>query len=158
MRSNASHAVERRSSCAARPGPDRNHQGCAKDGYGPPFGPPAIQEGLTEGPFVFLGGEAGIDSGLERFALRCPAPLQVRTFRARKGVRGTSRSRRPASQAEYLQALAWVRDGGWSGPKIYDALLLACAAQCPVQRIYTFNLSDFQLLAPATLPEKICAP
>ncbi len=64
----------------------------------------------------------------------------------------------PAGEAEYLQALAWVRDGGWSGAKIYDALLLACAAQCPVKRIYTFNLSDFQLLAPATLREKICAP
>jgi predicted nucleic acid-binding protein len=64
----------------------------------------------------------------------------------------------PAGQDEYLQALAWVRDGGLSGAKIYDALLLACAAQCPVQRIYTFNLSDFRLLAPTEPQAKICSP
>jgi predicted nucleic acid-binding protein len=64
----------------------------------------------------------------------------------------------PAGKDEYLQALAWVRDGGWSGAKIYDALLLACAARCPAERIYTFNLGDFRLLAPAGLQARICAP
>ena len=64
----------------------------------------------------------------------------------------------PAGKNEYLQALAWVRDGGWSGAKIYDALLLACAAQCPAERIYTFNLGDFRLLAPTELQARICAP
>jgi predicted nucleic acid-binding protein len=64
----------------------------------------------------------------------------------------------PAGRNEYLQALAWVRDGGWSGAKIYDALLLACAAQCRAERIYSFNLGDFRLLAPAELQGKICAP
>ncbi|MDP8984758.1 MAG: PIN domain-containing protein [Pseudomonadota bacterium] len=64
----------------------------------------------------------------------------------------------PAGKDEYLQALAWVRDGGWSGAKIYDALLLACAAQCSAERIYTFNLGDFRLLAPASIQARICAP
>jgi len=38
--------------------------------------------------------------------------------------------------------------------KIYDALLIRCAAKC-VERIYTFNLGDFKQLAPADLQEKI---
>jgi hypothetical protein len=64
----------------------------------------------------------------------------------------------PAGKSEYLRALAWVRDGGWSGAKIYDALLLACAAQCLPDRIYTFNLGDFTMLAPPELKAKISAP
>jgi hypothetical protein len=48
--------------------------------------------------------------------------------------------------------------GGWIGAKIYDALLLRCAARCAAERIYTFNLGDFKQLAPAGLQEKICAP
>jgi predicted nucleic acid-binding protein len=44
------------------------------------------------------------------------------------------------------------------GAKIYDALLLRCAARCAVERIYTFNLGDFKQLAPAGLEEKICVP
>ena len=63
-----------------------------------------------------------------------------------------------AGQAEYLQALASVQDHGWPGAKIYDALLLACAARSGAERIYTFNLSDFQGLAPAELQARICAP
>lgn len=63
-----------------------------------------------------------------------------------------------AGQDEYLEALTLVRDGGWSGAKIYDALLLMCAARCPAERIYTFNLGDFRLLAPANLQAKVCEP
>ena len=51
-----------------------------------------------------------------------------------------------------------MASGGWMGAKIYDALLLRCAARCAAQRIYTFNLWDFTQLAPAGLEEKICAP
>ncbi len=51
-----------------------------------------------------------------------------------------------------------MASGGWIGAKIYDALLLRCAARCAVERIYTFNLGDFGKLAPAGLQEKICAP
>lgn len=35
-----------------------------------------------------------------------------------------------------------MASGGWSGAKIYDALLLRCAARCAVERIYTFHLGD----------------
>jgi predicted nucleic acid-binding protein len=59
---------------------------------------------------------------------------------------------------DYLEAMNTMARGGWSGAKIYDALLLSCAARCAVKRIYTFNLGDFRQLAPAGLQEKICAP
>ncbi len=64
----------------------------------------------------------------------------------------------PVSKTDYLGALAAMKDGGWGGAKIYDALLLCCAAKCFVDRVYTFNLADFTLLAPANLRRKICAP
>ena len=59
---------------------------------------------------------------------------------------------------DYLEALNTMANGGWSGAKIYDALLLRCAARCTVDRIYTFNLGDFKQLAPASLQAIICAP
>jgi len=59
---------------------------------------------------------------------------------------------------DYLQALNTLASGGWIGAKIYDALLLRCAAKCAVERVYTFNLGDFKQLAPAGLQGKICAP
>lgn len=62
------------------------------------------------------------------------------------------------AKKDYLDALSTMASGGWTGAKIYDALLLRCAARCAVERIYTFNLGDFQQLAPASLREKICAP
>jgi predicted nucleic acid-binding protein len=62
------------------------------------------------------------------------------------------------TKKDYLEAMAAMKDGGWSGAKIYDALLLCCAAKCSVDRIYTFNLGDFRLLAPDSLRPKICAP
>jgi predicted nucleic acid-binding protein len=58
----------------------------------------------------------------------------------------------------HLVSLNTMASGGWIGGKIYDALLLRCAARCSVERIYTFNLGDFKQLAPADLQEKICAP
>ena len=59
---------------------------------------------------------------------------------------------------DYLEALNTVATAGWIGAKIYDALLLRCAARCSVERIYTLNLGDFRQLAPAALQGKICAP
>ncbi len=59
---------------------------------------------------------------------------------------------------DYLAALSTVGNGAWSGAKIYDALLLRCAAKCMPERIYTFNLGDFKQLAPAALQGLICAP
>ncbi|HEV3111349.1 MAG TPA: PIN domain-containing protein [Candidatus Binataceae bacterium] len=64
----------------------------------------------------------------------------------------------PIGKKDYIEALRMIVDGGWSGAKIYDALLVGCAARCPADRIYTFNLGDFRLLAPAALREKVCAP
>jgi predicted nucleic acid-binding protein len=62
------------------------------------------------------------------------------------------------SKEDYVEALNTMASGGWSGAKIYDALLLRCGARCAVERIYTFNLGDFRQLAPPGLQEKICAP
>jgi hypothetical protein len=59
---------------------------------------------------------------------------------------------------DYLQALNMMASGGWIGAKIYDVLLVRCAARCAVERIYTFNLGDFKQLAPPGLQEKMCAP
>jgi predicted nucleic acid-binding protein len=64
----------------------------------------------------------------------------------------------PADMADYREALHLMAAGGWNGAKIYDALLLVCAAKSKAERIYTFNLSDFQSLAPDDLRQKICAP
>lgn len=63
----------------------------------------------------------------------------------------------PISRKDYLEALKTVADGGWSGAKIYDALILGCAARSGAERIYTFNLADFKQLGP-NLIDRICAP
>lgn len=60
--------------------------------------------------------------------------------------------------AMYATALATMTEGCYIGAKIYDALLLACAASTPVERVYTFNLGDFLTLAPATLKDKVYGP
>jgi len=59
---------------------------------------------------------------------------------------------------DYVKALFMTRDGGWIGAKIYDALLLGCAAKSQADRIYTFNVMDFRALAEASLQGKICVP
>jgi len=64
----------------------------------------------------------------------------------------------PPGKEDYREAMNTMAGGGWSGAKIYDALLLRCAARRPVERIYTFNVGDFRQLAPDGLQEKICAP
>ena len=64
----------------------------------------------------------------------------------------------PIDKEDYLEAMNIMASGGWSGAKIYDALLLCCAAKCEVERIYTLNLGDFRQLAPPGLQEKICMP
>jgi predicted nucleic acid-binding protein len=58
----------------------------------------------------------------------------------------------------YLEALTLVQDRGMPGARIYDALLLACAARSGAERIYTFNLGDFRDLAPPGLQPRIAAP
>ena len=63
----------------------------------------------------------------------------------------------PVGKKDYTEARKLVGDGGWSGAKIYDALLIGCAERRGAERIYTFNLVDFRQLAP-NLADKICTP
>ena len=41
---------------------------------------------------------------------------------------------------------------GFTGGRIYDSLLLACAAKCKAQAVYTGNLKHYQSLAPDLAP------
>ena len=59
---------------------------------------------------------------------------------------------------EYVEALETLANGGLSGSRIHDALLIGCAAKCDPDRIYTFNLVEFRMIAPQNLRDKICAP
>jgi hypothetical protein len=61
-------------------------------------------------------------------------------------------------EEDYLGAMEMMVNGGWGGAKIYDALLLRGAEKSKAERIYTFNLNDFRLMAPARLQDRICAP
>ena len=64
----------------------------------------------------------------------------------------------PLLQKDYLDAVTVMTKGEWSGARIYDVLLLRCAAKCGADRIYTLNLTDFRMLAPAALRTKVCGP
>ena len=64
----------------------------------------------------------------------------------------------PLAESDYLAALDMVGSQGNAGGKIYDALLLQCAARCAVKRVYTFNVRDFRRLAPAGLEGMIQSP
>jgi predicted nucleic acid-binding protein len=64
----------------------------------------------------------------------------------------------PLDRIDYEQAILAMRDGGWSGARIYDALILQCATKSKADRIYTFNLIDFRSLARSALQSKICSP
>jgi predicted nucleic acid-binding protein len=64
----------------------------------------------------------------------------------------------PLTEPDYLEAMETMMNGGWSGAKIYDALLLSSAEKSGAERIYTFNLAGFRLLAPAHLRARICSP
>jgi predicted nucleic acid-binding protein len=60
--------------------------------------------------------------------------------------------------SDYVNAMSHVAANVWIGAKIYDALLLSCAAKCGAERVYTFNLGDFRALASGAMRGKICAP
>jgi predicted nucleic acid-binding protein len=64
----------------------------------------------------------------------------------------------PLTERDYLEAMEMMVNGGWSGAKIYDALLLRSAEKSGAERIYTFNLADFRRLAPEPLRDRICSP
>lgn len=64
----------------------------------------------------------------------------------------------PLTKDDYVAVLETMVSGSWRGGKIYDALLLRCAEKSGAERIYTFNLADFQQMASPALRAKICAP
>ncbi len=51
-------------------------------------------------------------------------------------------------EKDYLATIEAAAKAGLRGGVIYDALQLRCAQKAHCDRIYTFNLSDFQRLAP----------
>jgi len=108
-------------------------------------------------------GFMGLHSIAEVFAALTRLPVQPRIHPV-EAVRIVSENILPhfevvsLGKEDYLEALNAMASGGWVGAKMYDVLLLCCAARCAVERIYTFNVGDFKQLAPAGLQEKICAP
>jgi predicted nucleic acid-binding protein len=61
------------------------------------------------------------------------------------------------SAPEYFAAIQKAASQGFTGGRIYDALLLRCAAKLNANPIYTWNLKHFQSLAPE-LAERIRTP
>jgi predicted nucleic acid-binding protein len=49
---------------------------------------------------------------------------------------------------EYFAAIRRTAERGFGSGRVYDALLLACAARVKAQTIYTWNLKHYQALAP----------
>ncbi len=49
---------------------------------------------------------------------------------------------------EYFAAIQRTAGRGFSSGRVYDALLLACAAKIKAQTIYAWNLKHYQALAP----------
>lgn len=58
---------------------------------------------------------------------------------------------------DYFETIRMSAAQGFSSGRIYDALLLRCAAKIQVKTIYTWNLSHFQAIAPA-LTDRIRTP
>jgi predicted nucleic acid-binding protein len=91
---------------------------------------------------------------------RMPVQPRIRPGEASQLIATTVLAFKPISLTEedYLGAMEMMVNGGWSGAKIYDALLLRGAEKSGAERIYTFNLNDFRLMAPARLQARICSP
>ncbi|PYU49096.1 MAG: twitching motility protein PilT [Acidobacteria bacterium] len=56
------------------------------------------------------------------------------------------------SADEYFAAIQNAASTGFTGGRIYDALLLACAAKSKADAVFTWNLKHYQSLAPALAP------
>src|SRR6266567_7317281 len=56
------------------------------------------------------------------------------------------------SAEEYFVAIQNAASRGFAGGRIYDSLLLACAAKCQAQAVYTWNLKHYHSLAPSRPP------
>lgn len=61
------------------------------------------------------------------------------------------------SVAEYIDTIRQAAGQGLAGGRIYDALLLSCARKVQPETIYTWNLADFQRIAP-DLSERLRTP
>jgi predicted nucleic acid-binding protein len=53
---------------------------------------------------------------------------------------------------EYYETIQKASDHGLTSGRIYDALLLSCAAKSKAQIIYTWNLKHFHTIAPSLAP------
>lgn len=58
---------------------------------------------------------------------------------------------------EYFKAIDAIGRRGIGGAVVYDALLLACARKVNAERIYTWNVRHFRMVAP-DLAERIVEP
>jgi predicted nucleic acid-binding protein len=58
----------------------------------------------------------------------------------------------PLSAEEYFATIQNAASRGFTRGRIHDSLLLACAAKCKAQAVYTWNLKHYQSLAPALAP------
>jgi len=58
---------------------------------------------------------------------------------------------------EYFAAIEKAGERGFTSGRVYDALLLSCAAKAKAQTIYTWNLRHFRDLAPE-LADRIRTP
>ena len=53
------------------------------------------------------------------------------------------------TEAHYVEAIRRVSHGGLASGVVYDALHVCCAESIPVDRIFTYNLANFERLRPA---------
>ena len=52
---------------------------------------------------------------------------------------------------EYQEVVRQCARSGWIGGKVHDAVHLRCAQKAGFDRLYTFNVKDFRVLAPDDL-------
>jgi predicted nucleic acid-binding protein len=64
----------------------------------------------------------------------------------------------PLAAADYAATIREMGDRDIPGARIYDALLLRCAAKSSADQILTFNRKDFVELAPDALRETVSVP
>ena len=60
-------------------------------------------------------------------------------------------------EVDYFSTIEEIATRGVSGGRVYDALLLKCAANSNAKVIYTWNLDHFKLIAP-DLADRIMTP
>ena len=53
---------------------------------------------------------------------------------------------------EYYETIRMAAERGLTSGRIYDALLMSCAAKAKAEVIYTWNLKHFQAIAPELAP------